>query len=256
MTSSRFTGKTAIITGGGQGIGRAIAARFLQEGAAVVLAEIDAAVGEDAARRLEPAAKVRFVQTDVSDEEAVRRMVALAIDIFGRIDCLINNAAIGRGAKVTELALADWQRVIGVNLTGPFLCAKHAAPHLSRMHGAIVNIASTRALMSEPNSEAYTASKGGLVALTHALAASLGPEVRVNCIAPGWIDTRDVRASGTAGLPPLRDRDHAQHFAGRVGIPDDIAALALFLCSSDSGFITGQNFIVDGGMTRKLIYVE
>jgi NAD(P)-dependent dehydrogenase (short-subunit alcohol dehydrogenase family) len=135
--------------------------------------------------------------------------------------------------------------LIGVNLSGAFLAAKYCAPHLRRARGAIVNIASTRALQSEPDTEAYAASKGGLVALTHALAISLGPEVRVNCVSPGWI------AKGK-----LRRKDHAQHPVGRAGRPEDVAALVDFLLSDESGFVTGQNFVIDGGMTRKMIYLE
>ncbi|MEH6355409.1 MAG: SDR family oxidoreductase, partial [Marinobacter sp.] len=137
---------------------------------------------------------------------------------------------------------------------GPFLMAKHAVPHLRLTRGAIINIASTRALQSEANTEAYAATKGGLVALTHALAVSLGPEVRVNCISPGWIDTREPEA----GQEPesLNPRDHGQHPAGRVGKPDDIAAMVHYLMSPQAGFITGQNIVIDGGMVRKMIYEE
>jgi NAD(P)-dependent dehydrogenase (short-subunit alcohol dehydrogenase family) len=127
-----------------------------------------------------------------------------------------------------------------------FLMAKHAAPHLRRTRGAIVNIASTRALQSEPDSEPYAASKGGVVALTHALALSLGPRVRVNCVSPGWIDTRAAKLSRA---------DHAQHPVGRVGRPEDVAELVAFLLSDAAGFATGQNYVLDGGMTRKMIYV-
>jgi NAD(P)-dependent dehydrogenase (short-subunit alcohol dehydrogenase family) len=127
-----------------------------------------------------------------------------------------------------------------------FLMAKHAAAHLRRTRGAMVNIASTRALQSEPDTEAYAASKGGIVALTHALALSLGPEVRVNCVSPGWIDT---------GTAKLSRGDHLQHPVGRVGRPADVAALAAFLLSNAAGFATGQNYVLDGGMTRKMIYL-
>jgi NAD(P)-dependent dehydrogenase (short-subunit alcohol dehydrogenase family) len=182
-------------------------------------------------------------------------LVAKTVAAFGRIDVLINNAAIMSNAPPTELELADWNRVLATNLTGPFLCAKHAAPYLKRHRGAIVNIASTRAFMSEANTEAYSASKGGLCALTHALAVSLGPAVRVNCVSPGWIETRPSRKKSRREIPQLSEADHLQHPAGRVGIPDDIAALVEFLVSDESGFITGANFMADGGMTRKMIYV-
>lgn len=155
-----------------------------------------------------------------------------------------------------QLSLEAWNRVLAVNLTGAFLCVKHAAPHLRQTRGAVVDIASTRALQSEPHTEAYSASKGGLLALTHALAISLGPAVRVNAISPGWIEVSNWKKSGRRRPPTLRPVEHAQHPAGRVGTPEDIATMAAFLLSEVSGFITGQNFIVDGGMTRKMIYVE
>jgi NAD(P)-dependent dehydrogenase (short-subunit alcohol dehydrogenase family) len=165
---------------------------------------------------------------------------------FGRLDALVNNAGIaspGNG-PVEKLALAEWNRRIGVNLTGAFLMTKHAAPHLRRARGAIVNIASTRALQSEPDTEAYAASKGGLVSLTHALAMSLGPQVRVNCVSPGWI-----------AHTPVKKKDHAQHPVGRVGRDQDVAELVAFLLSDAAGFATGQNYVLDGGMTKKMIYV-
>jgi NAD(P)-dependent dehydrogenase (short-subunit alcohol dehydrogenase family) len=144
--------------------------------------------------------------------------------------------------------VADWDRVLAVNLRGPFLCARDTAPLLRRAGSAvIINIASTRALMSEPDNEAYAASKGGLLALTHALANSLGPAIRVNAIAPGWIHTRGE---------PLRPEDHAQHPVGRVGRPEDVAQACLFLATAESAFMTGQCLVLDGGMTIKMIYRE
>jgi NAD(P)-dependent dehydrogenase (short-subunit alcohol dehydrogenase family) len=145
---------------------------------------------------------------------------------------------------------------MATNLTGPFLCSKHAIPLLRCVNGTIVNIASTRALQSEPHTEAYSASKGGVVALTHALAVSLGPEIRVNCVSPGWIAVEEWRKKATRKPIALTVNDHAQHPAGRVGRPEDVAAMVAWLISAQAGFVTGQNFVVDGGMTRKMIYVD
>lgn len=247
--------KTVIITGGGQGIGKALAQRFLEEGARVVIAEIDMEAGTETETELRGLGDIRFIATDVSREDAVIALAEHTLQASGRIDVLINNAAIARNKPLTELTLDEWHEVIGVNLTGAFLCAKHCAPHLRKSRGTILNIASTRAFMSEPDTEAYSASKGGIVALTHALAISLGPDVRVNCISPGWIDVSAWKKSGLRHVPHLTEADHAQHPAGRVGTPDDIASLAAFLASSAASFITGANFTVDGGMTKKMIYI-
>ena len=146
--------------------------------------------------------------------------------------------------------------MLQTNLTGAFLMVKHAGPYLARRKGAIVNISSTRALQSEPHTEAYAAAKGGLVALTHALAISFAHQVRVNVILPGWIDVRALRKNAEVPCPQLRREDHLQHPAGRVGVPEDIAALTAYLLGDEAGFITGQSFVVDGGMTRKMIYAE
>jgi NAD(P)-dependent dehydrogenase (short-subunit alcohol dehydrogenase family) len=175
--------------------------------------------------------------------------------MFGRLDVLVNNAAINIIKPVTELSLDEWNDVIGTNLMGAFLCAKHAAPLLKASRGVIINIASTRAFKSEPNTEAYSASKGGIVVLTHALAISLGLEVRVNCISPGWIEVSDWKKKSVAKPPNHSEADKKQHPAGRVGIPNDIANLVRFLVNPENSFITGANFFVDGGLTRKMIYV-
>ena len=234
-----MTSRVALVTGGSRGIGRAIAALLVQRGWRVALADLAAPAG-----RHEP---MLFVKTDVASEPSVRGCVRAVVKRLGRIDALVNNAGIaspGNG-PVEKLALHEWQRRIGVNLTGPFLMAKHCVPQLRRRKGAIVNIASTRALQSEPDTEAYAAAKAGLVGLTHALAVSLGPEVRVNCVSPGWI-----------ARTPVRRKDHAQHPVGRVGRGEDIAGIVAYLLSDAAGFVTGQHFVVDGGMTRKMIYVD
>jgi NAD(P)-dependent dehydrogenase (short-subunit alcohol dehydrogenase family) len=224
--------KVALITGGAQGIGSAIALLLAGRGYNVAVADIKKS-------------DFFFVRTDVAREPSVRACVRAVVKRFGRLDALVNNAGLAGpdDGPIEKVSLARWNRRIGVNLTGAFLMAKHAVPHLRRARGAIVNIASTRALQSEPNTEAYAASKGGLVALTHALALSLGPEVRVNCISPGWISHK-----------PVSRKDHAQHPVGRVGAGQDVAELVAYLLSA--GFVTGQNFVIDGGMTKKMIYVE
>lgn len=156
-------GPVALVTGGAQGIGRAVAERLLRDGFAVSLVDVDREAGEEVAADLAPLGPVRFLWADVADEGQVRAAVAEAAGAFGRLDALVNNAGIAKahGPPLEELSLEDWNRVLAVNLTGPFLCAKHAAPHLRAARGAVVNVASTRALMSEPRTEAYSASKGG-----------------------------------------------------------------------------------------------
>jgi NAD(P)-dependent dehydrogenase (short-subunit alcohol dehydrogenase family) len=247
--------KVVIVTGGAQGIGKGVAARLLADGYGVVVADNDAEAGREALGELGGAAW--FVETDVADEASVAACVAAALANGGRLDAMVNNAGIARAPRVPveQLTLESWNRQLGVNLTGAFLTAKHAAPHLRATRGAIVNVASTRALQSEANTEAYSASKGGLVALTHALAVSLGPDVRVNCVSPGWIDVSGWQKRSKRQQVALSAADHAQHPAGRVGTPADISAIVAYLLSDAAGFVTGQNFVVDGGMTKKMIYV-
>jgi NAD(P)-dependent dehydrogenase (short-subunit alcohol dehydrogenase family) len=156
---------------------------------------------------------------------------------------------------MSELTLEEWNRAIGTNLTGTFLCAKFSSPHLIESRGSMVNMCSTRAFQSEPDTESYSASKGGIYSLTHALAMSLAPNVRVNSISPGWIDVSAVKKKAKARQVKLSESDHAQHPAGRVGNAFDIAQMVMFLLDPANGFITGQNFVIDGGMTKKMIYL-
>ena len=258
MSLAMLRGKVGVVTGGGQGIGKGIVKRLLEEGMSVGIAEID----EEAARATESQLKhlgpVFFAHTDVRDEESVKSCVASVVQEFGHLDAIVSNAGIAHADQgpIENLRIEDWNLMISTHVTGCFLCAKHASPYLRKVRGAIVNIASTRAFQSEPNTEAYAAAKGGIVALTHALAISLGPDVRVNCIAPGWVDVRNWKKGVQGSQPELRPIDHSQHPVGRVGKPEDIAGLAAFLISDDAGFITGQTFVVDGGMTRKMIYAD
>lgn len=256
MTDASLTGaaamKVALVTGGAQGIGYAIARRLAGVGTAVAIFDRDPAGARMAAAL---PGQPLFIEGDVGSEADVRRAIAAVVARFGRLSALVNNAGISIRKPLVELALEEWERVLHTNLTGAFLCARHAAPLLAAERGAIVNIASTRAVMSEPHTEAYAASKGGLVALTHALALSLGPAVRVNCVSPGWIDVSGAKADPARRPETLSAADHAQHPAGRVGTPDDVASLVAYLLGPESGFVTGTNFTVDGGMTRKMIYV-
>ncbi|MBL4833253.1 MAG: SDR family oxidoreductase [Pseudomonas sp.] len=249
----------ALVTGAARGIGKGVATSLLKSGWSVAITDIDDSAGQSAAEELarlcDAPGRVEFIAMDVADESSVIAALERIEEDFGRLDGLVNNAGIADpdNGPIEQLSLDAWNRLLGTNLTGAFLVAKHAIGLLRESSGAIVNIASTRALQSEANTEAYASSKGGLVAFTHALAVSLGSAVRVNAVSPGWIDTRDAQQQCT---DPLRAVDHQQHAVGRVGQPTDIGSLVVFLLGPGAAFITGQNLIADGGMTRQMIYVE
>jgi len=231
--------RVALVTGGAKGIGAGIAARLATDGWRLIVADRDPAGS--------PPTGGRYAVCDVGDESAVAALVGSIAKTEQRLDALICNAGFMIRKPIADLSLAEWSAVLTTNLTSTFLLVRAAEALLRAAKGAVVTIASSRARMSEPNTESYSASKGGLVALTHALAISLGPDIRVNCISPGWILTKG---------PEPTEQEHAFHPAGRVGRPEDIAALAAFLVGPDSGFITGAEFVVDGGVTRKMIYPE
>lgn len=255
MAAATLSGRSALVTGGAQGIGRAVTERLLDAGMRVLFLDADSEAVQEARAELAARGEAHGMIGNVADENDVRACVSEVRRLFGGLNALVNNAGIMIRKPVMELRLEEWRRVLDVNLTGAFLCARECSPLLAERRGSIVNIASTRAHMSEPDTEAYAASKGGLVALTHALALSLGPEVRVNCISPGWIDVSAWKKHATARQEDLSTEDHAQHPAGRVGRPQDVAGLVAWLIGPESGFMTGAELVLDGGMTRKMIYV-
>lgn len=223
-----FKDKVAVITGGAQGIGRCIAKEFQKSGAKVCV--IDKQDGG------------HFVG-DISDKSVLERFAQKVIEKYGHVDYLINNALpLMRG--IDECSYEEFLYAMSVGVTAPFYLTKLFVLHFAE-GAAIVNISSSRDRMSQPQTESYTAAKGGIAALTHALAVSLAGKVRVNSISPGWIDTNYTVYEGS---------DAIQQPAGRVGNPMDIANMVLFLCSDKAGFITGENICIDGGMTHQMIY--
>lgn len=253
---TRLDERVILVTGGAQGVGRGIVQAVLAAGGRVAFGDIDREAGAACLAEIDAGERAAFHHLDVSREASVKRFMAWALRRFGRVDGLVNNAGIagpGNG-PLESLGLAEWRRRLGTNLDGAFLCSKHALPALREAGGTIVNIASTRALQSEPHTEAYAASKGGLLAFTHALAVSAGPQVRVNAVSPGWIAVESWRKPSSRHKDELSREDHAQHPAGRVGTPPDIGAAVCFLLSPAAAFITGQNLVIDGGMTKRMQY--
>jgi NAD(P)-dependent dehydrogenase (short-subunit alcohol dehydrogenase family) len=255
--------KVIAITGGGAGIGRGIAWHFARLGYAVSITDRDAQAGKEALQVMrEAGTQALFVPGDVSKPADVNRWLAKTKAALGVPDVLVNNAGMEIRKDVLKLSIAEFDRVIAINLRGTFLCSQSAARMMARRRiapgqarGAIINIASTRALMSEAGTEGYTASKGGIVALTHGMAISLARHrIRVNCISPGWIETADWQKAAKARTPHHSRADREQHPVGRVGTPEDVAKACRFI-AEDAGFMTGQNLVLDGGMTVKMIYV-
>lgn len=225
--------KIMIVTGNASGIGRALQQAYQERGWTVFTIDTTGASNE------------KHFQGDLADPDTVQEFCRFIESKTDGVDVLVNNAAAMVRTPPEALPLQEWERVLRTNLTAPFLLTRELAPLLREGLGRVINLTSTRAHMSEPNTESYSASKGGLLALTHAMAVSLGPEIKVNCISPGWIDTSDES---------LSEEDHSQHPAGRVGTTADIVALVDYLTDPRTEFVTGSEFVIDGGMTRKMIY--
>jgi NAD(P)-dependent dehydrogenase (short-subunit alcohol dehydrogenase family) len=242
--------KTIIVTGGANGIGRCIVETYAAANYNTVIADIDKTNGQLLEKEIRSKSfEAYFIPTDVSKYDDIQNLVNHTIRKYGNIDFLINNAGISRSASAYLLTVDEWDYMLNTNLRAMFLLTREAAKFMRQKGGgSVVNIASTRAFQSEPGWEAYAASKGGIIALTHAMAASFAHDkIRVNCISPGWIETGDYTK--------LTKNDHEQHFAGRVGKPEDIANACMFLTDEKNSFITGTNITIDGGMTKKMIYV-
>lgn len=243
--------KRVFVTGGASGIGKAIVKAFRQEGCPVAFCDKNETMGLQTAKETGAA----FYPVDVQNKEALESCMLKIFKKWGDIDILINNAGVSQFSSLTETSVEDFDQILSNNLRPVFITSRFLAIHrkaqtlLPQQYGRIINICSTRYLMSEPGSEAYAASKGGVYSLTHALALSLADQhITVNSISPGWIQTQKYES--------LRPEDHMQHPSGRVGKPEDIARMCLFLCQEENDFINGENITIDGGMTKKMIYSE
>jgi dihydroanticapsin dehydrogenase len=255
---NRLSGKVAVVTGGGQGIGRATCELFAEEGAAVVIAERNADTGRETAAAIgRKSGKALFVQTEVADEESIRHMVGEAVNAFGRVNILVNNAAVFV-LKGVDASPAEWRQILDVNVMGPALVAKHVVPEMRKAGGgAIVNLGSISSFIAQPQFVTYNASKGAVANMTRCMAMDLAPDnIRVNAVCPGTVWTSVVeRLSRERGLDRAAAEKHpdfgGSHMIQRMAEPREIAHAILFLASDEASFITAENLMVDGGYVAK-----
>lgn len=242
-----FNGKTVIVTGGSNGIGKATAEAFANAGAYTVIVDVNEEAGQLAVEKWNYAGlNTVFYKADAGNMEEMNNVFTRVVKNRQSIDVLINNAGVSSFGSIWDIKKEDWDKIMTTNAASVLFCSREAARHM-KPGSAIVNMCSTRQSMSEANTELYAASKGAIFSLTHALAITLGEKgIRVNSISPGWIETGDWEQ--------LRPEDHRQHPAGRVGKPEDIAKACLYLSDPENTFLTGENLVIDGGMTRKMIY--
>lgn len=240
-------GKRVFITGGAFGIGKALVRAFCSAGALVAYCDINAPAHSGSDEN-----GVRYFMADISDAGQLSACMETLFEEWGDMDVIVNNAGVFDSVDITDTGITEFDRIININLRPVFITSRMLAIHRKNMkgenlYGRIINICSTRYLMSEAGTEAYSASKGGIYSLTHALAVSLGEyHITVNSVSPGWIENSNYDRL-TAG-------DHRQHPSGRVGKPEDIASMCIFLCGEENDFINGENITIDGGMTKKMIY--
>lgn len=247
-----FKDKVAVITGGALGIGRCLTREFAKVGCKVAFIDINKKEGEKNLNYLlENDCDALFYNEDLAKEESLNEFASLVIEKFEKVDFLINNGSINLGGLKSKCSYADFNQVLKVGVTAPYFLTSLFLPYFSK-NSSIINIISTRAFMSQSDTESYSATKGALFSLTHALAITLEGQIRVNSIAPGWIDTGKYYDDSYIPKHPLNDQH--QHPSKRIGIAEDIAQVALFLCDEKNSFINGENITVDGGMSKLMIY--
>lgn len=241
--------KKVFITGGANGIGKALVQTFTSEKYSVAFCDIDIEAG----KKLSTETGALFFPANAGNRKELETVMANLLTDWGDVDVLINNVGVGNFKPITEFTIEEFEEVLNINLRSAFITSRLLALHrenqpVKNPYGRIVNFCSTRYLMSEPGTEAYSASKGGIYSLTHSLAISLSPyNITVNSISPGWIENYNY--------DELSEADHSQHPSNRVGKPEDIARMCLFLCDEKNNFINGENIVIDGGMTKKMSYV-